>query len=118
MINVEVTQKDDIHLLSVSGEVDLYSSPEVRTALLELTREKPAAIIVQFDQVTYIDSSGLATLIEGLQEVNQYNGKFILTGLRQEVMGVFQLSRLDEVFEIYPSLEEALKAVGDDGTGQ
>ncbi|NIV73238.1 MAG: anti-sigma factor antagonist [Calditrichae bacterium] len=117
MLKIDVDNKDSVTIVRIEGEVDLYSSPEVRKTILELVNQKPEAIVVNLGQVGYMDSSGLATLVEGLQQVGKYSGKFVLANLRTEVKEVFTLSHLDKVFEIYESLGEALKSVGADGTG-
>lgn len=108
MLKIDITHPNRAALAAVAGEVDLYSSPQLRSALLKLAAGKPPAIVVDLAGVTYLDSSGLATLIEALQESAKYAGKFVLSGLRPEVRSVFELSRLDKVFEIYDSSEDAL----------
>ena len=108
MLKIDITHPDRAALAAVEGEVDLYSSPQLRSTLLKLAAGKPPAIVVDLAGVTYMDSSGLATLIEVLQESGKYAGKFVLTSLRPEVRSVFELSRLDKVFEIYDNAEDAL----------
>lgn len=93
--------------VAIEGEVDLYSSPEVRKEILALTEARTQAIVVDLGGVTYMDSSGVATLVEGLQQIGKYQGKFRLANLRPEVQGVFELSRLDKVFDVYDTLEQA-----------
>jgi anti-sigma B factor antagonist len=60
--------------------------------------------------VTYIDSSGLAALIEGMQNVEQYGGKFVLAGLQETIRTIFEIARLDQVFQIFPDVDAALVA--------
>lgn len=95
----------------IEGEVDLYSSPEVRTIILNLTKSKTPAIVVDLGQVSYMDSSGVASLVEGLQQAGKYRGHFILANLQNAVRDVFELSRLDKVFDIHETLEEAEKSL-------
>jgi anti-sigma B factor antagonist len=116
MLKFNIIPQDKATMVEIFGEIDMYSSPEVRKVLLQLVDNKTAAIIINFQDVVYIDSSGIATLVEGLQEVEKYNGKFMLTNLSDKVMDVFELSRLDKVFDIYESLEEALKSTNLYGT--
>ena len=111
MLKINTTQRDSATILDIFGEVDLYSSPEVRSALLQLVEAETAVIVVNLNNVTYIDSSGIATLVEGLQEMEKYSGKLKLTNLRDAVRNVFELSSLDKVFEIHDTLEEALNGV-------
>ncbi len=95
-------------VIAIAGDVDLYSSPEVRKVIIDLTNKKTKNILVDLSRVSYMDSSGVATLVEGLQQVGKYGGKLILFGLEASVKEVFELSRLDKVFEIYPDEKTAL----------
>ncbi|MBI3128168.1 MAG: STAS domain-containing protein [Candidatus Tectomicrobia bacterium] len=94
-------------LLQVSGEVDMSNSPQVREKLIGFIKKKAPAILVDLGGVTYMDSSGIATLVEGLQETMGYGGKFRLVSLTPKVRQVFDLARLTDVFEIYPDLPSA-----------
>ncbi len=110
MIKVEVTRQNNIATVHIQGDIDLYSSPQVRKVIIELTDKKSPAIIVNLKEVTYMDSSGVATLVEGLQLVNDYKGKLFMCEVHGVVNDVFELSRLDKVFTIFPSEAEAIKA--------
>ena len=116
MLKINTIERNSVTIVEISGEVDLYSSPEVRKVLLELTGNKKPAIIINLKKVSYMDSSGVATLVEGLQHVGSYHGQFLLTNLRPEVKDVFDLSSLDKVFEIHGNLDNALKSIGSHGT--
>jgi anti-sigma B factor antagonist len=110
MVTVNVKKENSATIVELSGEVDLYSSPEVRNVLLKLIQDKTSIIIVDLKKVSYIDSSGVATLVEGLQKAGEYSGTLKLTNLQDTVRHVFELSSLDKVFEIYNSTQEALKS--------
>ena len=71
---------------------------------------RPAQLIIDLSEVTYVDSSGLALLIEAMQGVAAYGGKFGLVGLQQTVRTIFEIARLDQVFRIFPNLEAASSA--------
>lgn len=109
MIEVSINDVGKATVLSISGDVDLYSSPDVRKELISLTDKKVKNILVDLNEVSYMDSSGVATLVEGLQQIGKYKGKLVLFGLHSVVKEVFELSRLDKVFEIYPDRETALE---------
>ena len=81
MVTINVKADNLATIVELSGEVDLYSSPEVRNILLKLIQDKTTIIIVDLEKVSYIDSSGVATLIEGLQEAGKYSGILKLTNL-------------------------------------
>ena len=98
------------HVLDVEGEIDLYSSPMLREYIFKtIKKQKPEQLVVDLTDVVYTDSSGIATLVEGLQLARDHESVFKLVGLSDTVLEVFQLVRLERVFDIYPTEEEALK---------
>jgi len=99
------------NLLVLEGEIDLSQSPALREQFRTLLEEKPPALYVDLSLVRYIDSSGLAALIEAMQKVNQYGGHLALFGIRENVRTIFQISRLDLVFRIFPDRESARAAL-------
>jgi anti-sigma B factor antagonist len=101
---------DDYKILPLEGEIDLHRSQEVARELGLLSDKKPGKLIVDLSRVSYIDSSGLAVLIEGMQEVEAYRGKLYLVGLQERVRVIFESSRLDQAFRILPNVEAALAA--------
>ena len=110
MIDIKTKNQGDVAIVEIEGEVDLYSSPNLRSVLLDLTKSKNSAILVNLLNVKYMDSSGVATLVEALQQVGKYGGKLKIANLRNSVKDVFELSRLDKVFDIYESVEAAAEA--------
>ena len=86
--------------ISVGGEVDLYTSPELRSAILEALETTHGEVVVELAAVKYMDSSGVATLVEGLRSAHQHDKIFKLVAPSPQVMKVLELTRLDSVFEI------------------
>src|SRR5438876_11884679 len=103
-------RKDCPNVLPLEGEIDLHISPNVAASLSMMIEKKPKQLIVDLARVTYIDSSGLAALIEGMQNVQEYGGKFALAGLQEPVRTIFEIARLDQVFRIFPNVDAALAA--------
>ena len=88
-------------IIDVRGKVDLFSSPQMRSAILEALQGKGIAqVAVNLSEVTYIDSSGIATLVEALQLARSRRCRFVLFGLRQAAREVLELARLDKIFHI------------------
>jgi anti-sigma B factor antagonist len=102
---------DEPNVLPLEGEIDLHVSPRVSAALGAMIDQKPPRLVVDLSNVTYIDSSGLAVLIEGMQNVEAYGGKFILAGIQENVKPIFEIARLDQVFLIFPHVDAALAAI-------
>jgi anti-sigma B factor antagonist len=103
-------REDLPNVLPLEGEIDLHVSPNITASLNMMIEKKPSRLIVDLSRVSYIDSSGLAVLIEGMQRVQQYGGKFALAGLQESVRIVFEIARLDQVFQIFPTVDAARAA--------
>ncbi|MDH5523919.1 MAG: STAS domain-containing protein [Desulfobulbaceae bacterium] len=96
-------------IISLTGEVDLKFSPLAREQILKSLSDK-SHVLVDLSEVEYIDSSGVASLVEGLQYARNHRLHFALTGVSEPAMQVLHLARLDQVFTIHPNVEEGLDA--------
>jgi anti-sigma B factor antagonist len=102
--------QDRPNVLSLKGEIDLHVSPSVTASLDQTIEKKPERLVVDLSAVSYIDSAGLAALIQAMQKVEAYGGKFRLAGLQETVRSIFEISRLDQVFQIFTDVDAALAA--------
>jgi len=98
------------NVLPLEGEIDLHVSPRVAISVAQIIGKKPPKLVVDLSRVTYIDSSGLAVLIEAMQNVERYGGKLAIAGMQETVQSIFEIARLDQVFRIFPNVETALAA--------
>ena len=98
-------------VIELDGEVDLSCSPEARKQILQCLEGKKN-LLIDLSHVNYIDSSGVASLVEGYQTAKRMTLNFGLIGVSTAAMNVLQLARLDKVFPIHNSVEERLKADG------
>lgn len=108
-MSVDISTVDGNAVVSLKGDIDLQTSPKVRKALLQCMGEK-RDVLVDLGGVTYIDSSGVASLVEAFQNARKSGTRFALVGVSPAAMRVLQLARLDRVFAIHATLEEGLKA--------
>lgn len=108
-LKVEVEQVGPVPVIRAEGEVDLYSSPELRKELKKQIKARTNLVVIDLSGVEYMDSSGVATLIEGLQGLGKVGGHLCLAGLNDSVMQVLKFVHLDKVFDIVPEVAEALK---------
>jgi anti-sigma B factor antagonist len=95
-------------IMDLVGDIDLHRAANLRASLLDVVQEKPALTVINMSQVEFMDSSGLATLVEALQISRRHNTKLRLVGMRPRVRGIFEISRLDGIFQICGSEAEAL----------
>jgi len=99
-MEIKTKELGDQYMVEISGEVDLNSAGDVSQALTALTAKKVPTIIVELSGVSYMDSSGIATLVECLQNVNAYAGKLILKNMSEAVRSIFDLANLLPVFTV------------------
>jgi len=108
-MEIKETTEHSVLVLLISGEIDLNQSPALRTILRDKAKAKTPQLLLDFTAVAYIDSSGLATLIEYYQSARSFSGKFALCSLSSRVRSSFDLMRLSEVFSIFNDQSSAQK---------
>ncbi len=94
-------------IVSIEGRVTVVNSPEMRDRLAAALKLKPAEVTVDLSGVTYIDISGLATLVEASRIAHQQGTHLVLTGIQGQTRYLFEVSQLDHLFDI---VEERPKA--------
>ncbi|HET7209234.1 MAG TPA: STAS domain-containing protein [Terriglobales bacterium] len=108
-MQISVRHLDKITIFDVSGDIDLASSPQLRKALLQELREaRMPRVVLNLKAVRYMDSSGVASLVEGLKVSRDLGARLILFGLNTTVREVLQLSKLIKMFEVYENEEQAV----------
>lgn len=109
MLQIAARHLEKITVFDVSGDIDLASSPQLRKALLRELRElRMPRVVLNLKDVHYIDSSGVASLVEGLKASRDVGSRLVLFGLNSAVREVLQLSKLVRIFEITDSEEQAV----------
>ncbi len=94
-------------VLRPRGDIDLSRSPVLRTEIASVWRKKPSRLIIDLDDVGYMDSSGVATLVEALGIARKHNAQLVLCGLREKVRSIFEIARLETVFTIVDDVNSA-----------
>ena len=105
------TEANDTELIALEGALDFSSSPELRQRLGALAEKKPLKVLVDLKKVDYIDSSGLATFIELFQKIKRYQGTLAFFNLTKGVRNVFEVAKLESVFQLAGSQEDAIRLV-------
>ncbi len=109
-MEIKIRDNEGAKTIILSGDIDMDTSPELRKQLLHLIDQRTPVILVDLENVTYIDSSGIATFVEGLKDMMSYSGRLKFFGIPMSVREIFNFSKLDKVFEMYGSMEDALKS--------
>ncbi len=111
-MNISRENVEGLELVILQGEIDMYVAPEVRVALLSACKECSKGVLVDLGNLSYMDSSGIATLIEGLQWSRRDGSPFILVGIQENVLSILKLARLDNFFDICGTRRDALARLG------
>ena len=109
-IEISARELEGAWVIDIAGEIDLYRSPAVRKKFVEILGKKPRRFLVNLKKVAYMDSSGLATLIEAFQTCKKLAIFFGLFGVNSTLRGLFEITRLEKVFHIYNEEAEAIEA--------
>lgn len=110
-MDLKLERRNGAAIAALEGEIDLQQAPALRRALLECLQEK-TAMIVDLGGVSYIDSSGIACLVEAFQAARKDGSYFALAAVSPGAMRVLELARLDTVFTILPTVEDGLAGRG------
>jgi anti-sigma B factor antagonist len=111
-MKVKIRTLEKVSIIDCWGDVDLHSSTLLREALLVQIQSGIPSVLVNMGEVGYIDSSGIATLVEGLQLSRSTKTRFGLFGLRRNARSVLELARLHKVFNLFNDESEALEKIG------
>lgn len=107
-MSVRVEDRSGLSVCYIDGEIDINSSPAIKKSFDKLISSKTPKIVINLAKVSYVDSSGLATLVEILKNMRSYGGKMRLTNLSPKVKNLFEITKLEKLFEIMADEETAI----------
>jgi anti-sigma B factor antagonist len=108
-MRLDVKMQNDRTMISVKEtRLDAHNSGELKEQILKTLQEGARHVVIDLNEVSFIDSSGLGALLSGYKNASQRSGTFVLSGLQPRVLSMFELTRLNRVFEIYPRLQDAV----------
>ncbi|RQW87503.1 MAG: anti-sigma factor antagonist [Geobacter sp.] len=111
-MRLEVTADKGVSILRFMGDrLDAHNSDDLKAKIKELFAGGAKSVLVDLTEVRFIDSSGLGALVSGFKNATNYKGSLALTGFQDQVRSMFELTRLNRVFDIYASVQEALAAL-------
>jgi anti-sigma B factor antagonist len=100
----------DTAVVALEGEVDIYTSPQLKEALLAGIEDGATILIVDLAGVTFIDSAALGVLVSGAKRVRPQNGRLDIVCTDENITRLFEITGLDHVFSIYRTRDDALRA--------
>ena len=109
-MEIKYRDANQVKILELVGILNKVNIDGARQWLEMLTAKQPAQIVVNLGKVSYLDASGLSTLVQGLNRSREMNGNLRLCNLQSPVRMIFELTRLDRVFDIYVSEDDAIEA--------
>lgn len=96
----EISSEKDQVRVSIEGEVDLHVAPELRAILRKAASTQPAQLTIDLFGVSFIDSSGIATIVEALKNVRKWSGKVVVTNCQEAVKDTFEIAGLTDLLGI------------------
>ncbi len=108
-MKIREEKRNDTVVCFLEGEVNINNSPELRKSFDGIITRNEKKVLVDFSSVSYIDSSGLATLIEMYQRLKKMGGRMRFSNMEQKIKNVFEITKLHKLFEIFDTQETALK---------
>lgn len=107
-LDVETSSKDGVSVVSLRGEIDVYTAPRLRQTLIDLVEGGATDIVVDMEHVDFLDSTGLGVLVGGLKRVKDRDGEMKLVAKQDRILKIFDITGLSKVFPMYGTLDEAL----------
>jgi anti-sigma B factor antagonist len=106
-LDLETSNQGDSTVVSLRGEIDVYTAPRLRQTLIDLISEGATDIVVDMSGVDFLDSTGLGVLVGGLKRVKAKEGSLKLVVNQEKILKIFDITGLTKVFPIFASLDEA-----------
>lgn len=106
-LDITVRRQDGTAVVSVAGEIDVYTSPLLQEHLVEVLRDGSSSIVLDLSEVTFLDSTGLGVLITGLKRCRSADGDLVLVTAQPNVLKVLEITGLNDVFKVHDSVDDA-----------
>ncbi len=107
-LQVRSEMRDGAAIVRPIGDVDLSGSPTLKQEIRKVLTTRLTSLVIDLGGVSYMDSSGVATLVEAMQLTRRGQTKLVLCGLQPKVKSIFEIARLDTVFTIVDTVDTAL----------
>ncbi|OGW75539.1 MAG: hypothetical protein A2Z72_00210 [Omnitrophica bacterium RBG_13_46_9] len=111
-MHISQVEKNGILICYINGDIDINTAPQFKKVFDKLIHDKRSKLILNFKDVAYVDSSGLATLVEILKGLRVYGGRLKLSNLSTKVKNLFEITKLEKLFDITPEEGDAITSFG------
>jgi anti-sigma B factor antagonist len=112
-LSLDDRQEGDRTIVVVGGEIDVYTAPKLREKLIDLVSAGQYHLVVDMEQVEFLDSTGLGVLVGGLKRVRAHEGSLRLVCTQERILKIFRITGLTKVFPIHSSVDEAVAATAE-----
>jgi anti-sigma B factor antagonist len=107
-LSLSTRVQGDRTVIDVAGEVDVYTAPKLRETLIELVAQGSYHLVVNMEEVDFLDSTGLGVLVGGLKRVRAHDGSLRLVCTQERILKIFRVTGLAKVFPIHASVDDAV----------
>jgi len=107
-LDVETSSRDGVSVLTLRGEIDVYTAPRLRQAIIDLVDGGAPRVVVDMEKVDFLDSTGLGVLVGGLKRVKLKDGSLSIVTTQDKILKIFDITGLNKVFDIHASVDDAV----------
>jgi anti-sigma B factor antagonist len=111
-LDVATSEMGNASVLSLAGEIDVYTAPRLRQAIIDLVEAGKTNLVIDMEKVDFLDSTGLGVLVGGLKRVKTNDGSLAIVATQDKILKIFDITGLNKVFSIHGSLAEAAGSEG------
>lgn len=108
-MKVHSRKEQDVQIVEVEGEIDLYTTPDFQGTLQSLIGKGEKLLLIDLKKVSYVDSSGMAAIIEAFRSLKRGGGSLVLCSVNRNVLHVFEIARLDRALNFADDVPAGIK---------
>jgi anti-sigma B factor antagonist len=107
-LDIETGESGDASVLTLRGEIDVYTAPRLRQAIIDQLEKGTRNLVVDLRKVDFLDSTGLGVLVGGLKRVKTQEGALSIVVTQEKILKIFEITGLHKVFPLHDSVEAAV----------
>ena len=108
--DIETTERDGATVLTLRGEIDVYTAPQLRQTIVDLVDRGATKLVVDMAQVDFLDSTGLGVLVDGLKRTQSHDGSLSIVATQNKILKIFDITGLNKAFAIFGTVDDAVGA--------